>query len=67
VNLGKTTSDDDGEEVQVLLSGVILTTLSLLFALCALALAAVGKLGHPRGVAALLAATLLVGLLLLGE
>lgn len=51
----------------MLLLGVILTTLSLLFMLSALALGASGKLEHPRTVAALLAVALLVGLLLLSE
>jgi hypothetical protein len=51
----------------VLLLGVTLTALAILFMLSSLALATAGKLRHPRAVAALLVAVLLVGLLVLSE
>jgi hypothetical protein len=56
-----------GKEAHVLLLGVILTALAILFVLSSLALATAGKLRHPRAVAALLVAVLLVGLLVLSE
>jgi hypothetical protein len=54
-------------EGHVLLLGVTLTALALLFMLSSLALATAGELSHPRTVAALLLAVLVVGLLLLSE